>query len=97
MKQLQKHNIVSVIKHFPGQGASKIDSHYLLPSIKKIEKNNMAPFISAIHNGADIMMVGHMMVKNIISALLIRQKLFQLLVQVMLLLQHFVQQWRKQI
>ena len=65
MKQLQKHNIVSVIKHFPGQGACKADSHYLLPSIKKIEKDNIEPFVSAIHNGADIMMVGHMIVKNI--------------------------------
>ena len=65
MKQLQKQNIVSVVKHFPGQGASKTDSHYLLPSIKKIEKTNINPFISAIHNGADIMMVGHMIVKNI--------------------------------
>lgn len=65
MKQLQKHNIVSVIKHFPGQGACKADSHYLLPSIKKIEKNNIEPFVSAIKNGADIMMVGHMIVKNI--------------------------------
>ena len=65
MKQLQKHNVVSVIKHFPGQGACKMDSHYLLPSIKKIEENNIKPFISAIHNGADIMMVGHMIVKSI--------------------------------
>lgn len=65
MKKLQEHNVVSVIKHFPGQGACKIDSHYLLPSIKKIEDNNIKTFISAIHNGADIMMVGHMIIKNI--------------------------------
>ena len=33
MKALQKNNIVSVIKHFPGHGATKQDSHYFLPVI----------------------------------------------------------------
>ena len=39
MKQMQKNGIVSVIKHFPGHGATKKDSHYGLPKIaRKIEK-----------------------------------------------------------
>lgn len=33
MKALQKNNIVSVVKHFPGHGATKQDSHYFLPVI----------------------------------------------------------------
>ena len=33
MKELQNQGIVSVIKHFPGHGATKQDSHALLPVI----------------------------------------------------------------
>lgn len=65
MKQLQKHKIISVVKHFPGQGAAKTDSHYRLPRIRKIDQQDVQPFINAIENGADAMMVGHMIVKNI--------------------------------
>lgn len=42
MKELQKNKIVSVIKHFPGHGATKQDSHHFLPiinkSMKKLER-----------------------------------------------------------
>lgn len=65
MKQLQKHNVISVIKHFPGQGRAKLDSHYLLPSINKIDEQDIIPFKNAIENGADFIMVGHLLVKNI--------------------------------
>lgn len=38
MKKLQEEGILSVVKHFPGHGATKRDSHYFLPLIKeKIE------------------------------------------------------------
>ena len=65
MKKLQKHNIIPVIKHFPGQGRAKVDSHYLLPSIKKIDNEDVLPFKEAIKNGADTIMIGHLLVKNI--------------------------------
>ena len=65
MSQLQKHKVISVIKHFPGQGASKFDSHYILPSIKCIDKNHIKPFLDAIDRGADAMMIAHMRIKNI--------------------------------
>ena len=65
MKQLQKNKVISVVKHFPGQGEAKKDSHYFLPSIKRIKDENIKPFISAIENGADALMVGHLIVKNI--------------------------------
>lgn len=65
MKQLQKHQIISVIKHFPGMGATKKDSHYRLPRIRNIDEQDVQPFINAIENGADAMMVGHMIVRNI--------------------------------
>ena len=69
MKELQKNNIVSVVKHFPGHGATKQDSHHFLPiinkSMKKLEKEDMYPFEQAIKNGADAVLVGHLLITNV--------------------------------
>lgn len=69
MKRLQKQGIVSVIKHFPGHGATKQDSHTFLPIIttkmEKLEKEDMKPFEQAIKSGADAILVGHLLIKNI--------------------------------
>lgn len=69
MKQMQNNNLISVIKHFPGHGATKTDSHYGLPIITKkieeIEKDDMIPFIEAINCGADCLMVGHLIIKDV--------------------------------
>ena len=69
MKELQKNKIISVIKHFPGHGATKQDSHNFLPVINKkieqLEKEDMYPFEQAIKNGADVVLVGHLLIKNI--------------------------------
>lgn len=69
MKQLQQQNVVSVIKHFPGHGITKTDSHYLFPSIKSIhevEKEDMKPFETAmVQAGADAVMVSHMMIQDV--------------------------------
>lgn len=69
MKKLQEQGIVSVIKHFPGHGATKKDSHYFLPIIKDelehLEKEDMYPFEQAINQGADAVLVGHLLIKNV--------------------------------
>lgn len=69
MKALQKNNILSVVKHFPGHGATKKDSHYFLPVInvpmKKIENEDMYPFEQAIRNGADAVLVGHLLIMGV--------------------------------
>ena len=68
MKSLKNNNVVSVIKHFPGHGATIKDSHFTLPIIKKniknIEKEDMIPFEKAIKEGADALLVGHLLIKN---------------------------------
>lgn len=68
MKTLQEENIIPVIKHFPGHGATRIDSHLFLPSVKSIdllEKEDFIPFIKAIEDGADAMMISHIIVKDV--------------------------------
>ena len=69
MKEFQSNDIIPVIKHFPGHGATKIDSHFFLPIITKkkdlLEKEDMVCFRNAILNGADSIMVGHLLVTDI--------------------------------
>lgn len=69
MKKLQKNQVISVIKHFPGHGATNSDSHFKIPKIKEkindLEEKDMKPFKKAIENGADAVLVGHMRIKDI--------------------------------
>lgn len=69
MKEFQHNGIIPVVKHFPGHGATKIDSHFFLPIITKkkelLEKEDMACFKNAILNGADSIMVGHLLATKI--------------------------------
>lgn len=69
MKQLQQNNVISVIKHFPGHGLTKKDSHFRIPKIKEkieqLQKEDIQPFEVAIKNGADAIMVGHLIIKDV--------------------------------
>lgn len=69
MKNLQSKGVIPVIKHFPGHGATKQDSHTFLPVIatkmEKLEKEDMYPFEQAIKSGADAVLVGHLLIKNV--------------------------------
>ena len=68
MKELKSQQILSVVKHFPGHGATKKDSHFFLPKIKTdikiLEKEDMDVFGQAIKEGADAVLVGHLIVKG---------------------------------
>lgn len=69
MEELQKSGIISVVKHFPGHGATKQDSHIFLPIIKEkmseIENEDIYPFELAIKNGADAVMIGHLLIRSV--------------------------------
>ena len=69
MKALQKNNVISTIKHFPGHGATEKDSHYILPVVKenidKLEQEDMMPFKRAIEQGADSILVSHLKIKGV--------------------------------
>lgn len=66
IKGLKDGGVIPVGKHFPGHGMTKTDSHKLLPVIETSKETlysyTFKPFISAIENGMDGMMVGHLVV-----------------------------------
>lgn len=67
--EIKNKGVVSVIKHFPGHGATSKDTHLFLPSIKKslneLENEDIKVFKSAIDENADAIMLGHLIVKSL--------------------------------
>ena len=57
------NGVIPVYKHFPGIADTKIDTHDDLPSITKTKEElynyELKPFIEAIKNGAEVIMLGH--------------------------------------
>jgi len=72
MKKMKSNNLISVVKHFPGHGASKKDSHFLVPYVKnskEIIDKYIIPFENAINNGCDALMVSHLVIKGFTGGL----------------------------
>lgn len=69
MKGLQEKNVISVIKHFPGHGDTSVDSHIGLPNVDKdldsLNELEIIPFKKAIEEGADAVMVAHILFNKI--------------------------------
>ncbi len=69
MKEMQKQGIIPVVKHFPGHGLTKKDSHFQIPKItakiEQLEQEDMLPFEKAIQEGAEAVMVGHLILKDV--------------------------------
>lgn len=72
MKKMQDNNLISVVKHFPGHGASSKDSHFFVPYVKnssEIFNKHIIPFERAINNGCDAIMVSHLVIKGVTNHL----------------------------
>ena len=71
MKGIQSKNIISVVKHFPGHGDTSVDSHLGLPTVNNdLERLNdfeLLPFVEAIKNNADVVMIAHILLPKIDS------------------------------
>ncbi|MFZ0368047.1 MAG: beta-N-acetylhexosaminidase [Halobacillus sp.] len=71
MKGIQSQNIIPVVKHFPGHGDTNVDSHISLPTVDKslsqLEELELVPFEKAINNGADVVMVAHILMEQLDS------------------------------
>jgi beta-N-acetylhexosaminidase len=59
----RQQGIFSAIKHFPGHGATSVDSHSMSPVINKnraeLENNDWVPFKAGINAGSEFVMLGH--------------------------------------
>lgn len=64
MRGLQKNNVLSSAKHFPGHGDTDQDSHKTLPVIhankEDLEKYHIQPFVKMIQNSVPSIMVSHL-------------------------------------
>lgn len=64
-----KSNVISAVKHFPGHGDTSVDSHIGLPvvnhDIDRLKSFELVPFAHAIENGADVVMVAHILLPEI--------------------------------
>lgn len=69
MKGIQNKDVISVIKHFPGHGDTSVDSHLGLPKVDKglegLENFELKPFKGAIEDGADAIMISHILFPQI--------------------------------
>ena len=69
MRGLAAGGVAPVGKHFPGHGATTVDSHHRLPvvaaSLARLHAHDLAPFRAAIRSGLDAVMVGHLVVRAV--------------------------------
>lgn len=69
MKGIAEGGVIPVVKHFPGHGDTAVDSHYGLPVVSKTEEElsqmELLPFSAAIEQGADAVMVAHILMKEL--------------------------------
>ena len=70
--EFKKNNVISVIKHFPGLGVTKYDTHFFIPYIynyKKVLKEHILPFKEMIDYKIDAIMVGHINIRRLTNGL----------------------------
>ncbi|MBR8462762.1 glycoside hydrolase family 3 protein [Campylobacter sp. faydin G-105] len=63
IRAFAQNNIMTTLKHFPGHGNSRQDSHKQ-KSIVNIDRNALLPYREMSHR-ADMIMVGHLCVKDV--------------------------------
>lgn len=72
MKEMQKNSVISVVKHFPGHGITKKDSHIFLPytfNYKEVLNKHILPFKEVIDNCCDGIMVSHIVIRKLTKGL----------------------------
>jgi beta-N-acetylhexosaminidase len=69
MMGIKFRGVVPVVKHFPGHGDTSVDSHVGLPSVdhdlERLKSFELIPFEKAINNGAESVMVAHILLPKI--------------------------------
>ena len=63
VRGLQEHGMLATLKHFPGHGDTRVDSHLSLPVITadyaRLDSVELVPFRAGIAAGAAVVMSGH--------------------------------------
>jgi beta-N-acetylhexosaminidase len=63
--------VACTLKHFPGHGNTSADSHkgavYVSRTLDQLRENELLPFQAGIDAGADMVMIGHLIVSDIDS------------------------------
>ena len=66
VKGHQARGVIACAKHFPGHGATELDSHHELPTISidldELRRSELAPFRAAIEAGVAAIMTAHVVV-----------------------------------
>jgi len=69
MEGIKSQNVIPVVKHFPGHGDTSVDSHIGLPvvnyDLKRLNDFELVPFKAAIDDGADAVMVAHILLPKL--------------------------------
>ncbi|UVI29986.1 beta-N-acetylhexosaminidase [Paenibacillus spongiae] len=69
MSAIRNEGVIPVVKHFPGHGDTSVDSHLELPVVHKnleqLKEFEWKPFAEAIGQGADAVMVAHILFPKI--------------------------------
>jgi len=71
MQGIQDRRVIPVVKHFPGHGDTAVDSHIGLPVLEhdmvRLQNMELTPFQAAIQEGADAVMLAHILLEKIDS------------------------------
>jgi beta-N-acetylhexosaminidase len=69
MLGIKSQGVIPVVKHFPGHGDTSVDSHKGLPvvehDLQRLRSVEFVPFVSAIKEGAPVVMVAHILMTKI--------------------------------
>lgn len=66
---LASSGVAASVKHFPGHGATRTDSHHGLPTVRAesqvVRERDLAPFAAAVASGAATVMTSHVVIEAI--------------------------------
>ncbi|MUG44129.1 beta-N-acetylhexosaminidase [Paenibacillus woosongensis] len=69
LQGIKQEGVIPVVKHFPGHGDTSVDSHLGLPVVEhdmeRLRKLELVPFAKAIEEGADVVMVAHLLMPKL--------------------------------